>query len=187
MATTPRGRVPLAGDATLPPDDTRQEFAHAETLGTGPVAGATATEAGAGNASASNEYTMPRGAQSSELVAGEMVGEYRIERKIGQGGMGVVYGAIHPLIGKRAAIKVLTRQLCMQPEAVERFVTEARSVNQIGHPNIVDVFSFGNLPDGRSYFVMEWLEGRSLAERLRKGRPPLAELCAVLDEVAEAL
>ena len=184
MATTPSGQdpsgeAPAIGDAAAP--RTHHDVGHAQTIGTGPVATAAGTGAG------SYQYTMPRADGSTDLPAGELVGEYRIERKIGEGGMGVVYGAVHPLIGKRAAIKVLNKNLCMQPEAVERFVTEARAVNQIGHPNIVDIFSFGNLADGRSYFAMEWLEGRSLAERLRKGRPGLAESCALLDEIAEAL
>ncbi|MCA9675409.1 MAG: serine/threonine protein kinase, partial [Myxococcales bacterium] len=165
-------------------DATHHDVAHAATIGTGPVDLARGT---AGTGGGADEYTMPRAEASTALTAGELVGEYRIERKIGEGGMGVVYGAVHPLIGKRAAIKVLNKALCMQPEAVERFVTEARAANQIGHPNIVDVFAFGNLSDGRSYFVMEWLDGKSLAERLRKGLPPLAETIAILDEVAEAL
>ncbi len=186
MATTPNGSEPAGaapdpGDGLGPGDHhTHHDVGHAATIGTGPVM---PNGTGAG----SSDYTMPRGGGTMELPAGEMVGEYRVERKIGEGGMGVVYGAVHPLIGKRAAIKVLNKNLCMQPEAVERFITEARSVNQIGHPNIVDIFSFGNLADGRSYFAMEWLDGRSLAERLRKGRPSVAELCAVLDEIAEAL
>ena len=62
------------------------------------------------------------------------------------GGMGVVYAATHPLIGKRAAIKVLKPELSHEPAAVERFVSEARAVNQIGHPNIVDIFDFGHCP-----------------------------------------
>jgi serine/threonine-protein kinase len=89
------------------------------------------------------------------LEIGSLVGEYRIEQLVGQGGMGQVYGAIHPVIGKRAAIKVLRGELCADAEAIERFVLEARAVNQIGHPNIVDVFAFGSLPDGRQYMVME--------------------------------
>ena len=165
-------------------DATHHDVAHAATIGTGPVDLARGTD---GSGSGADEYTMPRAEASTALTAGELVGEYRIERKIGEGGMGVVYGAVHPLIGKRAAIKVLNKALCMQPEAVERFVTEARAANQIGHPNIVDVFAFGNLSDGRSYFVMEWLDGKSLAERLRKGLPPLAETIAILDEVEDAV
>src|SRR5262245_26690533 len=91
--------------------------------------------------------------QPADLMPGFIVGEYRIEKKIGEGGMGAVYGAVHPLIGKRAAIKVISAALGADSSAVNRFVQEARSVNQIGHPNIVDVFAFGELPDRRNYFV----------------------------------
>jgi len=122
------------------------------------------------------------------LMPGTMVGEYRVERKIGEGGMGTVYGAIHPVIGKKAAIKLLRAELSMNPEAVERFLGEARAVNQIGHPNIVDVFSFGALPDGRRYFAMEWLHGESLAARVdREGGLALVEALPILDQVVAAL
>lgn len=121
-----------------------------------------------------------------DLPAGSLAGEYRIEKKIGEGGMGSVYGARHPLIGKRAAIKVIRRELSTNQEAVDRFVLEAQSVNQIGHPNIVDVFGFGQLPDGRSYFVMEWLEGESLRDRMQR---PLVfpEALEHLESIAKAL
>jgi len=62
--------------------------------------------------------------------------------------MGVVYSATHPVIGKRAAIKILRGEVSSSPGAVARFIQEARAVNQIGHPNIVDIFAFGTLPDG---------------------------------------
>jgi serine/threonine-protein kinase len=123
----------------------------------------------------------------AELATGMMVGEYRIEGKLGEGGMGTVYGAVHPVIGKRAAVKVIKRDLCTSAESVERFVLEARAVNQIGHPNIVDVFAFGALPDGRSYFVMEWLRGESLADRLRRGRVPFGEALEILEGVIRGL
>ncbi|HEX5059328.1 MAG TPA: protein kinase [Kofleriaceae bacterium] len=121
-----------------------------------------------------------------DLPNGSLAGEYRIEKKIGEGGMGAVYGAKHPLIGKRAAIKVIRRELSSSREAVDRFVLEAQSVNQIGHPNIVDVFGFGQLPDGRSFFVMEWLQGESLRERLQR---PLQfpEAIEFLEQIAKAL
>src|SRR5262249_9020407 len=89
------------------------------------------------------------GGAAAQLAAGRMVGEYRIEGIIGEGGMATVYAAIHPVIGKRAAVKVLRPELCADPQLVERFVQEARAVNQIGHPNIVDIFAFGALEDGR--------------------------------------
>ena len=117
------------------------------------------------------------------------VGEYRVSRKIGEGGMGAVYSAIQPVIGKRVAIKVLApaHRLATR-ELVRRFVDEARAVNQIGHPNIVDIFSFGWLPDGRHYFVMELLDGESLADRLKaQGRSRAAECRRVLRSICQAL
>jgi len=102
--------------------------------------------------------------------------------------MGVVYAATHPLIGKRAAVKVLKPGLSNEPAAVERFITEARSVNQIGHPNIVDIFGFGTLPDGRNYYIMDLLEGESLRTRLRRtGAVHVSEAASFIDEIASAL
>ncbi len=124
---------------------------------------------------------------TGDLVSGTVVGEYRIEKKIGQGGMGVVYSAVHPLIGKKAAIKVIGADVGTDPVVVQRFVQEARSINQIGHPNIVDVFAFGQLPDGRNYFVMEHLQGESLRGRLTRAFIPLSEGIQILDEIAGAL
>jgi serine/threonine-protein kinase len=70
---------------------------------------------------------------------------------------------------------------------VERFVQEARAVNQIGHPNIVDVFAFGALHDGRSYFVMEWLQGETLASRLRRGWLTVPEAVAIMFQICDGL
>ncbi|HTL31966.1 MAG TPA: serine/threonine-protein kinase, partial [Kofleriaceae bacterium] len=130
---------------------------------------------------------MQSGTQDPALAPGTMVGEYRIEQIVGEGGMGQVYGAVHPVIGKRAAIKVLLPEICRSAQMVERFVMEARAVNQIGHPNIVDVFAFGSLPDGRQYMVMEWLRGQSLSDRLRRGMMTIPEACDVLSAIAAAL
>jgi len=95
----------------------------------------------------------------ADLEPGQMVGEYRIEEKIGEGGFGTVYRAVQPLIGKRVAVKLLSRQYSTNPQMVSRFIEEARAVNQIRHRNIIDIFSFGMLEDKRQYFVMEYLEG----------------------------
>ncbi len=124
---------------------------------------------------------------AAELSPGTEVGGYVVEAKIGEGGMGVVYGAHHPRIGKRVAIKVLSPAFCGDPATVERFEQEARLVNEIRHPNIVDVFQFGELADGRSFFVMEWLEGESLSARLEKGPMPPREAIDVLDAMCDAL
>lgn len=124
---------------------------------------------------------------AAELAPGTDVGGYVIERKIGQGGMGVVYGAYQPCIGKRVAIKVLAPAYSANPTTVRRFEQEARLVNEIRHPNIVDVFQFGELPDGRCYFVMEWLDGEPLTARIARGPVPAPECIALLDVVCDAL
>jgi serine/threonine-protein kinase len=123
----------------------------------------------------------------AQLAAGTAVGEYVIDGKLGEGGMGTVYAATHPLIGKRAAIKVINLGLTTDGTAVQRFIQEARAVNQIRHGNIVDIFSFGELPDGRRYFVMEYLEGVSLADRVKEGGMSLREAIEILDQVCDAL
>ncbi|MBI4511854.1 MAG: serine/threonine protein kinase [Deltaproteobacteria bacterium] len=129
----------------------------------------------------------PVAVRADALSPGVRVGDYVVEKKLGQGGMGEVHGATHPLIGKRVAIKVLKHALSACPEMVQRFVQEARAVNRIGHPNIVDVFAFGQLPDGRHYSVMEWLRGQSLAERLRAGLLPMGQALEILEDVCRAL
>jgi serine/threonine-protein kinase len=125
--------------------------------------------------------------ESDELPAGTSVGEYRIERTIATGGMGTVYAAVHPIIGKRAAIKVIAPWLSGDREAVDRFLLEARSVNAIGDPNVVDVFGFGTLGDGRVYLVMEWLVGETLAARCRAGLLGLPEVVHIVKTVARTL
>lgn len=127
---------------------------------------------------------------AQELVpAGTQVGEYIIEKKIGEGGMGTVYSARHPVIGKRVAIKVISPAFAAEPEAVERFVREARSVNEIGHRNIIDIFAFGRLQIGLHYFVMEYLDGRSLQDEMGRFNRPLTfeETVGYLRPVSSAL
>ncbi len=123
-----------------------------------------------------------------DLPAGTMVGEYRIEGKLGEGGFGAVYRAVHPLIGKTAAIKVLSRQWSSNPQMVSRFIAEARAVNQIRHKNIIDIFAFGALADGRQYYVMELLDGQPFDAFLRdRGRLAPEMALPLLRSVARAL
>src|SRR5438094_8761049 len=95
---------------------------------------------------------------ATDLPAGAVVGEYSIDCKLGDGGMATVYGATHPLIGKKAAIKVMNPALSLDAGLVERFILEARAVNAIGHRTIVALLCFRRLLAGRSYFVMGWLQ-----------------------------
>ena len=124
----------------------------------------------------------------ADLQPGRVVGEYRVEGKLGQGGFGTVYRAVHPLIGKAAAIKVLSRQFSSNPQMVARFIAEARAVNQIRHRHIIDIFAFGSLDDGRQYFVMELLEGMTLDAYLKqRGRLTPEQAIPILRAVGRAL
>jgi serine/threonine protein kinase len=123
-----------------------------------------------------------------DLEPGHIVGEYRIDGKLGQGAFGTVYRAVHPLIDKLVAIKVLARRYSVDPEMVSRFIAEARAVNQIRNRNIIDIFSFGGLEDGRQYYVMEYLDGEPFDATLdRIGKLPLAQALPILRGVAKAL
>ncbi len=121
-------------------------------------------------------------------MLGRTVGNYLVERKLAEGGMGAVYLARHPRIGKEVAIKVLLPQLSRDPELVQRFFQEAKAAAEIKDEHIVDVLDFGELPDGGSYIIMEWLEGRSLAELLRaEGKIPLARAQTIARGIGRAL
>ena len=122
-----------------------------------------------------------------DLAPGTLVGDYRVDRKIGEGAMSTVYAVTHTFIAKKAAIKVISPGLSNNREAIFRFVQEARAVNKVGHANIVDIYSFGKLPDGRCYLVMELLQGESLFDRLRRGPPPLGETVEIIDQICVAL
>jgi serine/threonine-protein kinase len=102
----------------------------------------------------------------SPSLIGAAVGNYRIVDVLGEGGMGTVYRAIHPELERTVAIKVLALGLAESDDIVRRFRVEARAVNRIKHPNVVDVQDFGMLPDGRPYYVMEFLAGESLSSYL---------------------
>ncbi|HEY0712581.1 MAG TPA: serine/threonine-protein kinase, partial [Polyangia bacterium] len=99
---------------------------------------------------------------------GATVGSYKITAKLGQGGMGAVYLAEHPLLERKAAVKVLLPELSSHTDLVERFFHEARTTARLRHPAMVDVYDFGTLPDGRAYLIMDFLEGENLETRLRE-------------------
>ncbi|MGE6761253.1 protein kinase domain-containing protein [Corallococcus interemptor] len=118
---------------------------------------------------------------------GTQLGEFVIQERIGAGGMGVVYRAVHPLIGKQAAIKVMRLELVSQQQ-VQRLLVEARAVNAVRHPGIIDIFGFGTLPDERPYVTMELLQGRPLSDFVRSKRSmDLEAVVWVMDQVLAAL
>ncbi len=112
---------------------------------------------------------------------------YRITAKLGEGAMGVVYRGEHNVLGRPAAIKFLSAELAENEELVSRFFTEARAVNGIRHPNIVDITDFGQRGN-RHYYVMEYLDGQTLLERLTmEGRTDLESTIRIGTQVAAAL
>jgi tRNA A-37 threonylcarbamoyl transferase component Bud32 len=123
-----------------------------------------------------------------ELPPGSMIDEiYEIDHRLGAGAMGEVYAARHVKLNKRVAIKVISPRLSEDAAAVERFVQEAQTLAAMRHPGLVDVLGFGTLADGRAYFVMEYLSGRTLYERLEAGRLDHDEALDVFGQIARAL
>jgi serine/threonine protein kinase len=119
-----------------------------------------------------------------------MAGEYRLRRKLGEGGFGAVYEAEHPLLKRRAAVKVLHRAAGRDSDAVLRFISEAQAANQIRSRHIIDTFSFGQLPDGRHFYVMDLLEGepldRCLARHVRFDVPTALQLLRPIVQALDA-
>jgi serine/threonine-protein kinase len=127
-----------------------------------------------------------------DLLLGQTVGVYRVARLLGIGGMGRVYKGVHPTIGSRVAIKVLSRECSDRRDLVDRFFSEAKAVNLIRHESIVNVLDLATLPDGRPYIVMEYLDGAPLSliiERAQQaGQPlPLGGIARLVAEVLDAL
>jgi serine/threonine-protein kinase len=120
------------------------------------------------------------------LPPGAKAGPWVVERELGRGGMGAVYAVVHEEIGKKAALKVVHRRLLSAANA-ERVLIEAKLVNQVAHPNIVDVFDTGLLADERPFIVMERLEGESLAERALRSKILPTDAIVILRQVADAL
>jgi len=123
------------------------------------------------------------------LDAGAVVGEtYRIGSLLGRGGMGAVWAAEHlRLPGKRVAVKVLLDPAAAGEEMFQRFRREAEIASRLGHPNIVEVLDFNVLPGGQPYIVLEYLEGETLARRLRSGPVPLEPALAIARQIGSAL
>jgi serine/threonine protein kinase len=120
--------------------------------------------------------------------SGEIVGQYRVIEFLGEGGMGTVFSVEHIALGRKYALKVLrNRVIDRDPTAAQRFLREARTAARVHHANIVDVFDFGHLSDGRPYFVMELLEGESLADRVARGALPPADVVTIARQLASAL
>ncbi len=123
----------------------------------------------------------------STLLGTTLSGRYRLEARIGSGGMSTVYRALDETLQRQVAIKLMNREVATDSEQLERFRREARAVAQLSHPHIVGVIDAGE-DESRPYIVFEFVDGETLKERIRRlGRLPIAEAVAYTIEIARAL
>jgi eukaryotic-like serine/threonine-protein kinase len=133
------------------------------------------------------------GYAQQDLIVGQTIGNYLVTQKLGEGGMGSVYLAEHPGIGKKVALKVLHSEFSSNEDVTTRFFNEAKAVNNIGHPNIVDIVDYGIIQSATRreqlvYFIMEYLAGGSLSLLIRNEAPlPPERALAIGLQVADAL
>src|ERR1700719_1115329 len=109
------------------------------------------------------------------LTSGTKLGPYEIVSPLGAGGMGEVYRGRDTRLERTVAIKILPAHLSDNPESQQRFDREARAISSLSHPNICHLYDVGQ-HDGVSYLVMEYLEGETLGDRLRRGKLPLEQV-----------
>ncbi|HEX2568328.1 MAG TPA: HEAT repeat domain-containing protein [Polyangia bacterium] len=126
------------------------------------------------------------GLQHDPLI-GLDLGNFHVETWLGEGGMAVLYRAEHREIKLKVAVKVIKREYIEDATMSGRFVQEARMVAQLRHPHLIDIFDIGTLPDGRLYYVMELLVGRSLSQRMQQGRLSFHEFAPLIMQACEAL
>src|ERR671933_2825780 len=121
-------------------------------------------------------------------VIGTLISDrFKLEEKIGAGGMSTVYRAFDPTLERWIAIKLMHRDISSDPDQLERFRREARAVARLSHPHVVTVIDFGE-DDGTPYIVLECIEGETLKERIKRmGRLPIAEAVAYAIEIARGL
>src|SRR5947209_6674274 len=123
----------------------------------------------------------------STLLGTTLSGRYRLEARIGSGGMSTVYRALDGTLQRQVAIKLMNREVATDSDQLERFRREARAVAQLSHPHVVGVIDAGE-DQGRPYTVLEYIEGETLKERIRRmGRLPITEAVAYAIEIARAL
>jgi serine/threonine-protein kinase len=131
---------------------------------------------------------LPAVFSSAALVGYTIDNRYKIESILGEGGMGVVYGCRHKIIDKKVAMKVLRADMARDKEVTERFLTEAKAASSIGNEHIIDISDFGLLPDGSTYFVMEYLDGQPLSKLLEGNTPvPVPRLLHIAAQLTEGL
>lgn len=159
-----------AADATLPPPTVAPQLPTSQAPSPMPVADSGGTDG----------------------MVGEHVGPYVLRRKLGQGGMGAVFEAVHENIGQRTAIKILHARFTEDPKVSERFLNEARATSIVRHPGLMKVYDHQKLPSGALCLIMEFLDGESLESRLQRQRRsgdrlPTSQTVEIIRQAASAL
>lgn len=207
LPTAARDTTPGLGGGASPTDPGRNDLAGADTHYNLASEARRATEGGvrapttaiSSRRSSSRASTQMHGteglsapsadAPKIRLVPGRVIPgtRYEIRRWLGEGGMGVVYEVSHVDIERRSALKILRFDLSQQPQMAQVFRDEARAASRLGCPNIVEVYDFGELPDGRLFFAMELLEGRDLVPPDEQTAMDPARLIAILRQTCKGL
>jgi len=198
MSTGSGGKPPSGSQPGRPAADTPQRLiirsgdnlASTDAMGSHDTAVAVAKNSetmGALETPAAGVNSLPSGTLT-EIVGSTLSGRYLVTRKVGQGGMGAVYEATHTLIGKRVAVKVLLEKYAQREAIVKRLKQEAQLASSIGNEHIIDITDFGSTEDGRTFVVMEYLEGESLAECLaRETKLSEQRILRIIQQVTSAL
>ena len=126
--------------------------------------------------------------QNDPLLGQVIADRYQILELLGAGGMGRVYLAEHVRMGRRCAVKVMSPTLALAPDAISRFNREAANASRINHPNVAQIYDFGETQDGTLYLAMELIEGETLTRIVERGGPlPVARAAAITRQIADAL
>ena len=125
---------------------------------------------------------------SADLVGQVVADRYHILKKLGEGGMGAVYLGEHVKMGRKSAIKVMAAAMSQDPDAISRFNREAANASRISHPNVCQIYDFGETSDGLIYLAMEFIEGQALKDIIEKeGALPPTRAASILKQSADAL
>ena len=117
-----------------------------------------------------------------------IAGRFRIERELGTGGMGTVYLATHLDLERPVAVKIIKPEFATDTDVAERFLREARTMAKLRHPHAAIIFDAGNLPDGRHFIVMEFVEGETLSQALaREGRFSFTQAVNIATQICDVL
>jgi serine/threonine-protein kinase len=140
------------------------------------------------NAQAPTELLGAKSHTADPMIGREVIGQYRIEKKLGVGGMGAVYLAQQISVARPAVIKVLRSQIGGSSEGTARFGVEAKAASSLNHPNIVTIYNYGTMEDGTLFLAMEYIEGETLARRIERcGALPVDRAVHIALQIASAL